>query len=213
MQTLEKLFGSGARVRLLRFFILSPEKVFAAKEAAKILRVSSGAISKEARFLKSIGFLKQAARIDEVFKKNRKKQKILKKRIKGFQLSKTFPYLLALRNLLVNASPVSREKMLKFFKNKGKIKLLILGGVFSNDFALDSELDGSDMLDLLIVGELKRGAVERFIKNVEADIGKELNWTLLSASEFDHRLSMHDKLLRDLLDFPHEFLINKLGIE
>src|SRR3989344_2434537 len=176
MQTLEKLFGSGARVRLLRFFILSPEKGFAAKEAAKILRVSSGAISKEARVLKSIGFLKQAARIDEVFKKNRKKQKILKKRIKGFQLSKTFPYLLALRNLLVNASPVSREKMLKFFKNKGKIKLLVLGGVFSNDFAADAP-NGVNYLDLLIVGELKRGAAERFVRKIEAEAGKELNWT------------------------------------
>lgn len=192
MNILEKLFGSGARVKLLRFFILSPEKVFTAKESAKILRMSSRTVSKEIKFLRALGFLK--------------------KRIKGFQLSKTFPYFLALRNLLVNASPVSREKMLKFFKNKGKIKLLALGGVFSNDFSVDA-LDSVGMLDLLIVGEPKRAAVERFIKKVEADIGKELNWTLLSNSEFDHRLAMHDKLLRDLLDFPHEFLINKLGIE
>lgn len=199
MNILEKLFGSGARVKLLRFFILSPEKVFAPKEAAKLLRVSPRAVSKEIRFLRSLGFLK--------------------KRPKGFVLSQTFPYLLALRNLLVNASPISREKMLKFFKNKGKIKLLALGGVFSNDFpalpagrAVDVSEDGSQ-LDLLIVGELKRGAVEKFIKKIEADVGKELNWTLLSNSEFDHRLSMHDKLLRDLLDYPHEFLINKLGIE
>ncbi len=191
---------------------MSPEKVFASKEAARLLRTSSGAVSKEIRFLKSVGFLKQTTRIDEFARKSKKRQKILKKRVKGFALSQTFPYLLALRNLLVNASPVSREKMLKFFKNKGKIKLLVLGGVFSNDFAVDA-LDSVGRLDLLIVGALKRGAVERFIKKVEADIGKELNWTLLSAPEFDHRLSMHDKLLRDLLDFPHEFLINKLGVE
>jgi len=191
---------------------LSPEKVFAPREAARLLRISSSAVSKEIRFLKSIGFLKRATRIDEVIKKSRKKQKILKKRIRGFQLSQTFPYLLALRNLLVNASPVSREKMLKFFKNKGKIKLLVLGGVFSNDFAPDAQ-NGADYLDLLIVGELKRGVVERFVKKIEAEAGKELNWTLMSALELDHRLAMHDKLLRDLLDFPHEFLINKLGIE
>lgn len=191
MNILEKLFGGGARVKLLRFFILSPEKVFAPKEAARLLKISSKSAPKEIRFLRSLGFLK--------------------KRPKGFMLSQTFPYLLALRNLLVNASPVSREKMLKFFKNKGKIKLLALGGVFSNDFALASISTGR--LDLLIVGELKRVAVERFIKKVEADVGKELNWTLMSAFEFDHRLAMHDKLLRDLLDYPHEFLINKLGVE
>jgi len=191
---------------------LSPEKVFAPREAARLLNISSSAVSKEIRFLKSIGFLKRATRIDEVIKKSRKKQKILKKRIKGFQLSQTPPYFLALRNLLVNASPVSREKMLIFFKNKGKIKLLVLGGVFSNDFAPDAP-NGVNYLDLLIVGELKRGAAERFVRKIEAEAGKELNWTLMSALEFEHRLAMHDKLLRDLLDFPHEFLINKLGIE
>jgi len=87
-----------------------------------------------------------------------------------------------------------------------------LGGIFSNDFAVDT-LDSSGRLDLLIAGELKRGAAERFIKKVEADVGKELNWTLMSAQEFDRRLAMHDKLLRDILDYPHEFLINKLGVE
>ena len=212
MNILEKLFGSGARVKLLRFFLLSPEKIFEPKEAAKVLRMSSSAASKEARFLLSLGFLKKAGRTDVFIKKSRNKSKIIKKRVKGFQLSQTFPYFLALRNLLVGVSPEPRERMLRFFKNKGKIKLLVLGGVFSNDFAADA-LDPSGRLDLLIAGELKRGVAERFIKKVEADIGKELNWTLMSAAEFERRLAMHDKLLRDLFDYPHEFLINKLGVE
>ena len=87
-----------------------------------------------------------------------------------------------------------------------------MGGVFSNDFAADA-LDPSGRRDLLGAGELKRGVAEQFIKKVEADIGKELNWTLMSAAEFDRRLAMHDKLLRDIFDYPHEFLINKLGVE
>lgn len=192
MQVLEKLFGSSVRVKLLRFFLLSPEDIFTSKEAAKILKILRHSASREIRFLTSLGFLR--------------------KRPKGFALSQTFPYLLALRNLLVSASPVSREKMLKFFKNKGKIKLLVLGGIFNNDFAVDA-LEAGRRLDLLIVGEIKRGAVERFIKKIEAEVGKELNWSLLSSAEFDHRLSMHDRMLRDLLDYPHEFLINRLGIE
>lgn len=212
MNILEKLFGGGARVKLLRFFLLSPEKIFTPKEAAKLLRISSGAASKEARFLLSVGFLKKTWRTDVFIKKGKNKSKLVKKRVKGAQLSQTFPYLLALRNLLASASPTSRERMLRFFKNKGKIKLLVLGGVFGNDFSVDA-LDSAGRLDLLIVGELRRGAVERFIKKIEADVGKELNWTLLGTREFEHRLAMHDKLLRDLLDYPHEFLINKLGIE
>ena len=191
MQILEKLFGSAYRVKLLRLFLLSPEKIFTAKEAARILRISSKSASKEIHFLRSLSFLK--------------------KRPKGFVLSQIFPLLLPLRNLLINASPVSREKMLKYFKNKGKIQLLVLGGVFANENLEIS--DAATHLDLLIVGGIKRGAVERFIKKIEAEVGKELNWTLLGQLEFEHRMSMHDKLLRDLFDYPHEFLINKLRVE
>ncbi|MDP3784545.1 MAG: hypothetical protein Q8R12_00485 [bacterium] len=192
MNILEKLFGSAARVKILKLFLMSPEKVFEAREARRILKISKSSASREIRLLASIIFLK--------------------KRPKGFMLSPTFPFLLALRTLLISASPVSREKMLKFFKNKGKIKLLVLGGVFAGDFAEDI-LSDAPKLDLLLVGEVKRGPVERFVKKLEAEVGKELNWTLLGSLEFERRLAMHDKLLRDLLDYPHEFLINKLGIE
>src|SRR3989344_3368035 len=192
MNILEKLFGSAARVKILKLFLLSPEKVFTSKEAGKILKISKNSASMEIRLLVSVNFLK--------------------KRSKGLMLSPTFSFLLALRTLLISALPASREKMLKFFKNKGKIKLLVLGGVFTDDFSVDI-LNGSKRLDLLIAGELKKGAVERFIRTMEAEMGKELNWTLMSAMEFERRLAMHDKLLRDILDFPHEFLINKLGVE
>src|SRR3989338_8619383 len=168
MHVLEKLFGSAARVKLLRLFLLSPEKVFTPKEAAKILKISRRAASKEAKFLKALGFLR--------------------KRPNGFTLSQTFPYLLALRGLLINASPVSRERMLKFFKNKGKIKLLVLGGIFNASDSLESVTEENDNLDLLVVGELKRSAIEKFIKKIEAEVGKELNWTMLSLSEFEQRL-------------------------
>ena len=212
MNILEKLFGSAARVKVLRLFLLSPDKVFAAGEAARVLKVSAAHAAKEIRFLAAIGFLKNAIRTDTSGEGKGKKTKIIKTKVRGFQLSPTFPFILALRNLLITASPVSREKMLEFFKNKGQIKLVALGGIFSEDSSLGLTEDNS-RLDLVVVGALKRSKVESFVKNLESEIGKELNWTLLTQLEFEHRISMHDKLLRDLFDYPHEFLINKLGVE
>src|SRR3989338_4048696 len=212
MNILEKLFGSVARVKVLRLFLLSPDKVFAADEAAKVLKVSAEYTIKEIRFLTAIGFLKNALRTDTRGEGKGRKAKIIKTRVKGFQLSPTFPFILALRNLLITASPVSREKMLEFFKSKGQIKLVALGGIFSEDSSAGLTEDNS-RLDLVVVGALKRSKVEGFIKNLESEIGKELNWTLLTQLEFEHRISMHDKLLRDLFDYPHEFLINKLALD
>lgn len=212
MNTLEKLFGSAARVKLLRLFLLSPDKVFTAGETSRVLKISKDSAAKEARFLFSIGFLKKGSRRDLLTLKKGKKLKKFKIKIDGFMLSPAFPFTLALRSLLVTASPISREKMLQFFKSRGKIKLVALGGIFSDDL-MDGFPGDDSRLDLVVVGELKRVKVENFIKNLESEIGKELNWTLLSSLEFDHRMGMHDKLLRDLFDYPHEFLINKLALD
>lgn len=212
MTILEKLFGSGTRVKLLRLFLLSPDKTFTSAEAAKITKVSPESASSEIRSLTSLGFVIKAARRDSVEIKRGSKTKIVRKKIEGRKLSATFPFILALRNLLITARPISREKMTQFFRSKGKIKLVALGGIFSEDLS-DRFRGESTRLDLLVVGDLKKGQAEHFIRELESEIGKELNWAVLSSVEFEHRISMHDKLLRDLLDFPHEFLINKLGLE
>lgn len=212
MTILEKLFGSGTRVKLLRLFLLSPDKVFTSAEAAKIVKVPPESASAEMRSLTALGFTKKAVRRDRIEIKRGNKIKIIKRKVEGCQLSSTFPFTLALRNLLITARPISREKMAQFFRSRGKIKLVALGGIFSEDLAGGLSPEAT-RLDLLVVGDLKKGQAESFIRGLESEIGKELNWAALSSFEFDHRISMHDKLLRDLLDFPHEFLINKLGLE
>jgi len=63
-------------------------------------------------------------------------------------------------------------------------------------------------VDLLIVGDkMKRAKIEAGIRRLEAEIGTELVYAVFETKEFIYRLSMYDKLVRDILDFPHEVLI------
>ena len=186
MNILEKLFGSPARVRLMRVFYLNPDKSLTLKEVSKMAKLSSRAVSKESKFLLSIGFLKRGSK-------------------KSFAVSEVFPFFLALRNLIVTTSPASRENLLSFFKKNKKIKLVAIGGVFLDSAPRESNLD------LLIVGNgLKRGVVEKFVKKLESEVGKEINWSFLSLTEFNDRIAMRDKFLRDFFDSKNEFIINKI---
>lgn len=186
MNILEKLFGSSARVRLMRVFYLNPEKSLTQKDVVKMSKLSLRAVSKEAKLLLSAGFLKKGPK-------------------KCLAISEAFPLFSALRNLVITASPASRENLLNFFKKQKKIKLVSIGGVF-----LDSAPSESD-LDLLIVGNgVKRGIVEKFVKKMEGEVGKEINWSFLSLAEFNDRIAMRDKFLRDFFDSPNEFIINKI---
>ena len=60
----------------------------------------------------------------------------------------------------------------------------------------------------MIVGDnLKKVAIEGGIRKLEAEIGAELTYAVFNTKEFVYRLNMYDKLVRDILDFPHEVLL------
>lgn len=217
MTSLEKIFGGQARLKAIRFFLQNPGKVVTSRELAKAVQITPASAVRELSFLRSADLVKKGSRVDivSVGRKTRKKK------IEGSVLSNNFPFFQPLRNLVISASPVSREKMVQYFKSKKNVQLVVLGGIFvetTNQRTVQHEeadsFLGSQPLDLLIVAaKLKKSFIEPFIKKIEVDIGKELAWVLLTPSEFEYRAGMHDKFLRDLFDYQHEFLINRLGVE
>ena len=67
---------------------------------------------------------------------------------------------------------------------------------------------------MLIVGDgLKKRSIENVLRTIEAEIGKELSYGALETPEFLYRVSVYDKFVRDVLDFRHDRIIDKLGVE
>mgnify|MGYP001560191525 FL=1 len=123
---------------------------------------------------------------------------------KFFKVNKDFDFYNELKELITKASPASKEKMLKKLKGLGKIKLALISGIFIN-----SDVSRAD---LLVVGDLKLSKFNNFLKDLEAEVGKEINYALMTTKEFQYRYDMYDRFVHDLLDFKHEKLINKLKI-
>jgi len=61
--------------------------------------------------------------------------------------------------------------------------------------------------------KLKRGAVDRVIKTMEAEVGRELVYAVFDTADFLYRLNAYDKFIRDVLDYPHEKIIDKLNFD
>ena len=84
--------------------------------------------------------------------------------------------------------------------------MVIVSGVFIQN--------PESRVDLLIVGDnLKKGAITRIVKTMEAEIGKELIFASFETPDFHYRLGMYDKLVRDILDYPHQKLLDKLNLK
>ena len=68
-------------------------------------------------------------------------------------------------------------------------------------------------VDLLVVGDnLRKGTIENIVKTIESEIGREIRYAFFETADFQYRLGIYDKLIRDILDFPHEKILDKLGI-
>ncbi|MDP3762929.1 MAG: hypothetical protein Q8Q97_02555 [bacterium] len=204
-EILDKLFGSGARVKIMRFFLASPYDVFPPADAAKILRLPKAKVRREAKALLGMKFLRKSVKETEFISAGTKRLKKLRE--PGFALNNIFPYARELKALLVDASPISRELLQKRFRRLGKkVNLVLLAGFF---------VGGKDEgIDILVVGDnIQRSRVEKLIGKIEAEVGKELKYSLLSTEEFKYRQSMYDKFLRDILEGEHEKLINNLDVE
>ncbi|MDP2945963.1 MAG: hypothetical protein Q8N61_00720 [bacterium] len=187
--TLDALFDSPIRVKLLKLFLYNPDRDFESKAVSKKLNLKLAQVNKNISGLAEIKFLNC---------KNSNGKKT-------FRVNRDFEFYNELKELVARASPASKEKMLKRLKNLGKIKLALLAGVFINS--------DTSRADLLIVGDnIKPAKFNNFIKNLEAEAGKEISYALMTTKEFHYRYDMYDRFIRDLLDFKHEKLINKLKI-
>lgn len=113
-----------------------------------------------------------------------------------------------LKDLILKSLPVEKDQMTDRINKLGKIKLAVISGIFINKENVDPLV-----ADLLIVGDyIERRKLLSFLKSIEAEVGKEIKFSVMDKEEFQYRWEMFDRFIRVLLDGPHEKLINKLGI-
>jgi hypothetical protein len=205
MDILEKLFGGAAKVKIIKLFLFNPESAFDTSQTAERAKVSRGIARKEIVNLEKIGFLKPKFYIKEVKRQKNRKIETFRKRTNGWTLDNKFPYIEAIKSFLSNINPFKHREIIDRISRAGKIQLLIISGIFIKD--------PDSRADLLVVGDnLKQTQLDNIIKTIESEIGKEIRYAVFETSEFNYRYSMFDKLIRDILDYPHEKIINKLNL-
>lgn len=194
METLAKLFGGQARVRIMRLFLLNNNSTFEIDDIISRSRVMKNNVRKEINVLSAMGFIKSKIITKEGYRG-------AKKKVVAWSLNSDFQHLSSIRDILIDPSLLLQEDLPLRFKQIGKIKLMIVSGVFIGD--------SKSRADLLIVGDkLKKNILQQVIKSLESDIGKELDYVVFDTEEFKYRLDMYDKLVCDVIDLPHEKLID-----
>lgn len=188
-EILGQLFDSPVKVKLLKLFLRNPEESFGLKEVNKRIKSDVHACRRQMKKLENINLLSSR----------------VKDKRKVYSVNSDFDFYNELRTLVLKSNPASKEKILSRLKTLGRIKLAILAGIF-----LNAE---NSRVDLLVVGDnIKKGKLSNFLRDLEAEVGKEIDYVVFSSRDFNYRYDMFDRFIRDVLEKPHEKLINKLKI-
>ena len=202
-QILEKLLGSVPKARVLRLFLRNSGERFGLDEISTRTQLRQQAARSEIRKFIELGLLQETMVKQEVIRKNGKKGVARKRAIYG--VNPAFPFIAELRDFVSKSSVAPQNKILRQIKGVGKVKLAVISGVF-----IQSE---NSRTDLLIVGDgIQKRKLDRFLAKTESEIGRPIHHTVMETEEFQYRMDMYDRFLRDILEYPHEKIINRFNI-
>lgn len=189
MDLLSKLFGSPARLKLLRLFIFNDDTAFSLADAAFRARTNKDATKKELAVLVAAGVIKKKTG----------------KGVSGYVANKRFPHYDALATFVRATTDISDTDAIATLKKAGSLRLVALSGLFTG--AIESKVD------LLVVGDkLEEKHLATAVRALEAELGRELRYASFTTEEFRYRQGVYDRLLRDLFDYPHRAILDRLGV-
>ncbi|PIU78347.1 MAG: hypothetical protein COZ28_03010 [Candidatus Moranbacteria bacterium CG_4_10_14_3_um_filter_44_15] len=182
-----QLFDSRVKARLIKFFMLNDKQEYSFSELVQKNRINAAHINRE---------LGKLAKMRMIITRMRKRRRF-------FHTNRDFIFYPELRNLVMKSNTMPECRSLSQIKNLGRVKLALISGVFLNY--------PKGKADLLIVGdELSKAKLKHLLENMEAEVGKEINYSLLSLEEFKYRTDMLDKFIMEFLENPYEEIICKI---
>jgi len=194
------LFGSVARVKLLRFFLFNPSKEFLFDDISKRAKLVRRTARTEISALEKAGVIKQKTILIEQVGHTKKTKAV------GYVLNKDFTELQALQTFLFETAPIDGKNLLKHLRAAGTLDFVGISGVFVRDF--EQRLDV-----ILAMKKFSQTKIEKAIRGLEAEVGIEIRFAAMSSEDLIYRVGMYDKLTRDFFDYSHQVLVDRIGVK
>ena len=181
---LEELFGSRARIRILKIFLLNHERDFYQREISTVTNLPIRAVQREMERLVRIGL------IEKQIRGNRK----------YYKCRRNFPIFDELKSIILKT--VALGNILKDYlqKKKEKIELAFIYG----SFAKGEENITSD-IDIFILGNITSKEVSTLLSPAKDSLKREINFVVYKEKEFLKKKGNH--FLKSVIKEPKIFLI------
>jgi len=167
---------SKARRQLLAYYFTNPTARHHLRDLAARLSIDPSNLSKELGRLESEGLFRSE----------------VNGRQKYFQLNRQYPLFHELRKIVaktIGAAPLIAQSLKKI---EGIDEAYLYGSFASN------QQDAASDIDVLIIGAPREEALAQVMRRLERQLGRELNYTVLTKKEFQSRRARKDAFLENV---------------
>lgn len=207
---LEKIFGSKARVKILKIFLLNSDERFYIRQLSRDLKLQVNSVRRELNNLEEFGLLisdnntkiKNSKEEKRDLSDNEKNKKGSLKEKKYYWINKNFILFSEIKSLIVKSQILSGESFIKKLKIFCDPKFILLSGMFlTND---------SSPTDVLIVADVEQSKLLNIIQDLESELNREIKFTVLTEDEFKYRQEVADVFLHSVLNSKKIILLDKI---
>ncbi len=183
----EQLFGSKTRVKLLQLFYANPNRSFYVREITRKIDEQINSVRRELSNLLSIGIISSETQNNKLF----------------YEVNKTYEYYKPLSQIFSTDDSVSGDEAQAEDELKvlGRVDLAIMTGQFTREKNTD--------VDLLVVGDINKTQLDKYVQVLEKKEGKEIRYTVLTSKEFEYRGKVNDRFLSTIRSAKKQILIDR----
>jgi predicted nucleotidyltransferase len=177
---------SEARRKLLAYYFTNPSARLHLRGLGEQLQVDPSNLSKEMRKLEREGLFRAE----------------ISGRQKYFQLNRSYPLYNEVRGIVaktIGATPLLAEA----FKRVDGVNEAYLYGSFARN-----QQDASSDVDILVIGTPRADVLAESVRKLERQLGREINYTVLTVKEFKSRQDRKDAFLANIW---HNKLVSLIG--
>jgi hypothetical protein len=183
---IDALFGSKTRVKLLHLFLNNPGKAFYVREITRLIDEQINSVRRELANMLEVGVITSDSADNKLY----------------YEVNQRYEYYVPFRAIFADdmkAVPSSQKTMTRGWQEDIRgipgIRLAIAAGVLVSGSASE--------VDLIFVGDIASMKISTLVKTIEQEVGRELNYSVLSYDDFYYRLSVRDKFITQILGGRH----------
>lgn len=195
--TIDALFGSKTRVKLLHLFLNNPGKAFYVREITRLIDEQINSVRRELANMLGVGVIVSSTAENKLY----------------YEINQQYDFYAPFRAIFTSSGrkPTGQQaSQAKDHQIEGSWKksLQTLKGVRVAVVAGILVEGSASSVDLLVVGSMAAPKVKVLVGEIERAEGRELNYTAMSYDEFYYRLSVRDRFVSEIITGRHEVIID-----